>query len=400
MRSWIKHFIDSCDTCNRSKPLRQQKSISLQPLPNPPRPWSGISLDFIVKLPISSSFDSILVVTDRLTKMVHFFPCNETITAADTALLIFNSVFRYHGIPDSIVSDRGPQFTAHFWKRFLNLLNCTANLSTAFHPETNGQTERTNQVLEQYLRSYSNYHQTNWSALLPSAEFTYNNTIHSSIGQTPFFANYGFHPKSDFLAATASHVPAAEQLIDHLHDIQSQLQETLLRAKSSYKKFADRHRRPTPLFHVHDKVWFNRKNLATARPSNKLDSVFLGPYRILEKIGSHAVRLDFPASIKIHPVVHVSLLKKYVANSIPSRLPTPPPPVLIANTRHYEVERILDSRRYYGKIQYLIQWKNYDASNNSWEPASDPNTNPQEFARESEFHRHHPLRPHPPGRLP
>jgi len=209
------------------------------------------------------------------------------------------------------------------------------NLSTAYHPETNGQTERTNQTLEQYLRSFVNYRQNDWHDLLPFAEFTFNNSIHTSTKQTPFYSNYGYHPKSDFLASTVSVVPAAEDRINALHEIQVQLQVQLSRAKADYKKFADRHRSPAPCYTVNDKVWLSRQNLATSRPSSKLDHRFLGPFKILEKIGTHALKLDLPSTMQIHPVVHVNLVKPFTAPA-PNEFRDPPPPppvVLIANDR-------------------------------------------------------------------
>ena len=145
--------------------------------------------------------------------MAHFLPCNKDITSKKTALLVFNHVICLHGLPADIVFDRGPHFSSQFWSRLFELLGTKVNLSSAFHPQSDGQSERVNQVLEQYLRCAVNYNQDNWLDLLPSAEFAYNNSVHSSTKTTLFFANYGYHPRFDIRAPTGTQVPAAEDQV-------------------------------------------------------------------------------------------------------------------------------------------------------------------------------------------
>ena len=152
-------------------------------------------MDFIVGLPESNGFNSILVVVDRLSKMAHYIPTTEEVTSEQVARLFFDKIFKHHGIPDSLVSDRGTQFTSRFSKALCALIGIDQKLSTSFHPQTDGQTERINAVLQQYLRGYVNYQQDNWVELLTMAEFSYNNTISATTGITPFFALYGQHPR-------------------------------------------------------------------------------------------------------------------------------------------------------------------------------------------------------------
>ena len=166
----------------------------LHPLPIPDGPWKSISLDFIVDLPPSEGFDAILTVVDRFTKMAHFIPCTKTTNSEETANMVMREVFRHHGLPDDIISDRGPQFISKFWKHLMEALKVSCKLSSSYHPQTDGQTERTNQTLEQYLRCFVNYQQDDWVKFLYFAEFAYNNKIHSSMRYTPFFANTGYHP--------------------------------------------------------------------------------------------------------------------------------------------------------------------------------------------------------------
>ena len=250
----VKEFVLSCDICSRSKNPRHRPYGLLQPLPIPHRPWSSVSMDFITDLPPSNSFDSIFVVVDRLTKMAHFIPCKKTSSSEDTARLFLDNVYRYHGLPDDIVSDRGTQFVSKFWRSLFEILKVDIKLSSAFHPQTDGQTERVNQVLEQYLRCTINYQQDDWTEYLPFAEFAYNNTLHASTQQTPFFANYGYHPKLDLLNPMANNNPAAEGFAKQLSELQATLRLQLQTAQESYKASADKFRNEAPTFKIGDKV--------------------------------------------------------------------------------------------------------------------------------------------------
>ena len=276
----VKEFVLSCDICSRSKNPRHRPYGLLQPLPIPRRPWSSVSMDFITDLPPSNSFDSILVVVDRLTKMAHFIPCKKTSSSEDTARLFLDNVYRYHGLPDDIVSDRGTQFVSKFWRSLFEILKVDIKLSSAFHPQTDGQTERVNQVLEQYLRCTINYQQDDWTEYLPFAEFAYNNTLHASTQQTPFFANYGYHPKLDLWNSVANNNPAAEDFAKQLSELQAMLRLQLQTAQESYKASADKFRNEAPTFKIGDKVWLLRRNIKTKRPCDKLDYRRLGPFVI------------------------------------------------------------------------------------------------------------------------
>jgi len=353
-------------------------------------------MDFIVGLPPSpSENDAILVVVDRFTKMAHFIATKTTVAAPDIARLFLSRIYSLHGLPTDIVSDRDRIFTSHFWRHFVALLDVKPNLSTAFHPQTDGQTERVNQVLEQYLRAFCNYQQDNWQVLLPRAEFAYNNSVHASIGHTPFFANYGYHPVIPSTAAPPardSSNPAAEDLVHSLRDLHQQLTHTLADATATQARFYNRKVKEAPPFEIGDQVWLLRRNIATTRPSNKLDYKRLGPFPITAKIGKAAFRLQLPSSMKIHPVFHVSLLEPFHANDIPGRVQDPPPPVIIDGQEEFEVEAVLDSRVRYRKVQYLVHWKDWPISSRTWEP-------PEHLANAQDlievFHRAYPRKPRP-----
>ena len=226
----VKEFVTTCDICFCSKIPRHRPYGLLRPLKIPKKPWTSISMDFIVDLPPSKEFDSIFVVVDRLTKMTHFVSCNKTVTGEEIARLFIDNVYKYHGLPDDIISDRRTQFTSKFWQSLFKILQVEIKLSSAYHPQTDGQTERVNQVLEQYLRCSINYHQDNWVELLPLTEFVYNNTIQDSTKQTPFFVNYGHHPRFDQFQLSTSKNPAAQDLATRLLEIQKDMKIELLEA--------------------------------------------------------------------------------------------------------------------------------------------------------------------------
>ena len=370
MRDFIRRYVRSCTTCARAKTLRHSPYGLLQPLPVPDKLWTELSMDFIVELPLSEGYDSILVVVDRFSKMTHFIACNKEITAQATAELFMRNIVRIHGLPKSIVSDRGPQFISKFWKGLFALMGTEIKLSTSHHPQTDGQTERVNQALEQYLRCFVNYQQDDWVAHLSTAEFSYNNTVHASTKISPFYANYGYHPRFDFVKPTESHtrVPAAEEKVEQLQGISEILKETLFEAQNTIKLYADRKRKEFPELVIGSKVWLSRKHIKTTRPSGKLDYKQLGPYEVIEEINPVTYRLKLPPEVKIHDVFHVSLLEPVVENDIPNREQCIPSPIIVDGEEEYIVEKIVDSRTHRGRKEYLVEWAGYGPEGRTWEP--------------------------------
>ena len=194
----VKRYVEGCDACQRNKNRTQAPAGKLMPNSIPEKPWSHISADFITKLPLAQGYDSILVVVDRLTKMAHFIPTTEKMTAGGLAQLFRDNVWKLHGLPESIISDRGPQFAAGVMRELNAMLGIDSKLSTAFHPQTDGQTERMNQELEQYLRMFIDHRQDQWPEWLGTAEFTYNNKVQTSTKVSPFKANSGQDPRMGF----------------------------------------------------------------------------------------------------------------------------------------------------------------------------------------------------------
>jgi transposase InsO family protein len=274
---YVHRYVDGCNTCQRSKPTHHARYGLLQPIPAAEAPWKKVTVDFIVKLPRSNGHDSILVAVDKNTKLAHFIPTKKTIGATGTANLYLNHIWKHHGTPQDIVSDRGAVFTSKFMRRLCQLLCITPSTTTAFHPQSNGQTERVNQILEQYLRMFTTRRQDDWAELLPLAEFAYNNSTHSTTGYSPFYATYGYHPTLSFATPTSSIVPAAEERIKHLQEVHAEVKTMIdlagLRAQRYYKEGMLLY----PNFDVEDKVFLRRENISTTAPSKKLASKFLGP---------------------------------------------------------------------------------------------------------------------------
>ena len=261
---------------------------------------------------------TIMVVVDRLTKMAHFIPLRCLPTAEITADAFISYVFKLHGFPESIISDRGSQFTSDFWNRLCELMNIKHSLSTANHPQTDGQTERVNGILEQYLRCFINFRQNNWVDLLPFAEFAYNNTLQQSIDQSPFFANYGFHPTFSPEIPSSNRPSRAERRVINISSNIKFLKKNLEHAKKTYKKYADKRRMQPPLFEVGKKVWLLKEN-NDKNTKKKLASQMIGPFEIIEKVSPLAFKLKLPENMHCHPVFHVSLLEPYYENEFPNR---------------------------------------------------------------------------------
>src|SRR5882672_4545793 len=286
MVTFVTDYIHSCAVCCRSKSLHHKPFGPHHFLPIGEQPWDSISMDFIEGLPLSNGHDTILVVVCRLTKMALFIPTFRDIDAEDLAHIFLSQVFEKHGTPTDIVSDRRKHFISRFWRSLCQLLSIKANLSTAYHPETDGKTEWVNQILEQYLRIYINYQKDDWVDFLPLAEFAYNNTLHSATVVTPFFSNKGFHLKLEVsLASVVS--DAAHSVASDLKELHQYLHDQIACTLKQYKLHLATRWLPIPPFQVGDPVWLDSQNIKTTQPSKKLDQRFLGSFPIVEEVSSH-----------------------------------------------------------------------------------------------------------------
>jgi len=266
------------------------------------------------------------------------------------------------------VSDRGVQFAARMMKELNNLLGIQTKLSTAYHPQTDGQTESVNQELEQYLRVFIDHRQEQWPDWLGTAEFAYNNKIHTATKTSPFKANYGQDLRMGFEGRRKGKYEAAGKFVEKIRKIQEEAKAALGKAQEEMKKFADKKRGKGEEYRVGDLVLLSTKDLKwqmKGKRSEKLTECFVGPYKIKGIISSNAIELDLPKSIKIHPVVNVSRVRLYTSQ-VKGQKKVPPKLVIIEGEEEFEVEKIINKRIVRGKEKFLVQWKGYTAEADTW----------------------------------
>jgi len=257
----VGRYVKGCDTCQRYKNQNKVPAGKLMPNAIPEKPWSHILADFITKLPLAQGYNAILVVCDHFSKMVHFIATTEKTSAEGLAKLFRDHVWKLHGLPGIIISDRGVQFAVGIMKELNNLLGIQTKLSTAYHPQTDGQMERINQELEQYLRVFIDHRQEQWPDWLETAEFIYNNKVHTATKTSPFKANYGQDPKMGFEGRRKGKYEAAEKFIERMRKIQEKAKAALEKAQEEMKKFTNRKRREEEEYRVGDLVLLSTKDL-------------------------------------------------------------------------------------------------------------------------------------------
>ena len=380
----VDEYVKSCGKCQRNKARHQQKENRMAPLSVPMRAWEFIGTDFIMFLPVTSKgFDAICVFSCHFTKMVHLVPCHSTITSEEFAKLFRRHIFRLHGLPKTIVSDRGTQFVSGMWRQLTADLGIQLAMSTAHQPSTDGQVERINKTLEEMLRSYVNLSHNDWDEWLDCAEFAINKSRAAATGCSPFELVFQHTPLS----------PPERQLENSLNpeftdpkNKQSLMsrrvgrkvgQEWALRlrsaraalhsAKARMKDQADKHRKER-ILEVGDFALLNTKYLNLKKPSvaKKFCPVFVGPFEILKRIGRSAYKLKLPEKCLIHDVIHVSKLWKY-NKAVGEDLSVQTPLWLDGNDMP-EVGDILRARGTGDKRHYLVQYKNKDCMYATWEP--------------------------------
>ena len=367
----VKQHVITCHACQRNKAKNQLPGGLLQSLQVPQERWHSISMDYITGLPCTDKgHDAILVVCDRLSKMARFIPCTKQVTAEDTAVLFRDHVFRNHGQPTEVISDRDSRFISKFWQELQTLLGTKHKLSTAFHPQTDGQTERCNRILEEYLRHYVNSVQDDWDNWLSLAEFAYNNSTHESTGYTPFFLNYGRHPLTPAAQATgtppSNKVPAAATFATNITTALDNAKKMIQAARARQKAWADRRRRHVE-FTVGEQVLLDTRNIKLRTPGKqKLLPKYIGPFKILSKIGEVSYKLELPSEIQVHPVFHASLLHPFRTDG---RSQPPPPPISCNGEEWYIVDHILDHHdsKKFGRT-YNVSFHGYGPEHNMWLP--------------------------------
>jgi hypothetical protein len=384
MDKTISRFIRNCHGCKMNKPTRDAYSGVLNPLPIPERPWRHISMDHIVKLPRTiRGCNAIAVQVCRLTKARVFAGIladeDGATDAKATAKLVFETAQRKGvGMIDSFVSDRGSQWDSVFWKELCRLWGVEERMSTAFHPQTDGQSEIINQELERYLRQYCSWQQDDWDEWLFLAEAAQNAAPSESTKVSPFMATNGYEPRmvfdhqptkqADDRPEHRSKVEQARQFASHQKDIWDNLQAEIKLSQVRMEEFANRKRKPAPIYFPKDYVWLNTKNIKTTRPTKKLDYKNVR-CQVIKQISPSSYRVELPEGMqRLHNVFHTSLLSLDPSDPLPDQIQEAPGPIEIDETPMWEVEQILDSRYYYGRCQYRAKWVGHTQPDMVWYP--------------------------------
>jgi transposase InsO family protein len=370
----IRRYVRNCDVCGRTKPWREGTQGYLKPLPIPNQIWKEISMDFIEGLPVSEGMTCLLVVTDRLSKGSIFIPLPDIKTETVVRAFI-RHVVAYHWLPDAITSDRGSQFVSVLWERLCEILKINRRLSTAFHPQTDGATERMNSVWEAYIRAFIGWSQDDWAAYCPMAQVAINGRDATSTGVAPFFLQHGYNvdplqleiplgaDRKKYTAEERSDREKAETIASKFRDVFDLVQASMAEAQAEQEKQTNRHRKEARSYKVGDKVWLKLdKQYRTGRQSRKLDWKS-AKYTVIDVVNSHSVKLDTPPGH--HPVFHVDRLRLASSDPLPSqtRDDYQPLPLQVEGEEEWTVEEIMEEqlrRRGRGwKLYFDVKWKGY-----------------------------------------
>lgn len=373
LKRMVEKFVAECPTCQLIKVEHTHPAGLLKPLPIPGKPWSCITLDFIEALPNSHGKEVILVVVDRLTKYAHFIALAHPYTVEQIVNVLLDNIVKLHGPPLEIISDRDRIFTSTLYQQIFKALKVTLKFSTAYHPQTDGQTERVNQCLEAYLRSMVFQEPKQWSKWLAMAEWWYNTSYHSSLQMTPFEALYQYAPPMiGEPEISPGMCPAAQLTVTDRDSRLKKLKENLQIAQNRMKMYADKLRTERQFeagAMVYIKIQPYRQNAFGLRGSLKLRSKYYGPFKILERVGELAYKLQLPDTVTIHPVFHVSQLKAHIGKHA---IPLPIVPLVtedgkIKTTPFAVLDERLIQRKKVPVKQLLIHWESLGPEDATWE---------------------------------
>ena len=403
MDAAVRKYVASCPRCQQVKPPPGKEQGFAMPLPVPEGPWTWVTMDFLGPLPrTQQGYDMVLVFVDRFTKMKHFAPCKSTITAPQAVELFEQHVVRLHGWPNVLTSDRGAIFVSKFWESYFARFGVQLRRATAYHPQTDGQSERDIKTLQKVLESYVAATRDDWDRHLPMAEFSINSMPSATTGKSPFFVLYGHEATkpidlalaklgvptatataqqqqppgdSDMLASN----PLVDQRVEHLRQVVTLTRQRLLATQQEQAAAIAGRRRPASYL-KDQQVMLSTEHLVLptdkALSSAKLRPKFVGPYTIVRVINPNAVELKLNAGDTFHPVVNVARLKPYVPLPVefvtrPQPPLRPPPTVSDDNGQEeWRVETIVGDRynRRRKRWEYCVKWLGYDDSECTWEP--------------------------------
>lgn len=379
MRDDVEAYVRTCLVCQQDKVEQKVPAGLLVPLPIAEKPWDSISMDFIAGLPKVDGMSCILVVVDRFSKYGTFIATTKECSGEQAARLFLQHVVKYWGLPRSIVSDRDSRFTGRFWTELFKLLGSDLKFSTSVHPQTDGQTERVNALLELYLRHFVNASQRDWLKLLDVAQFSYNLQRNESTGRSPFELVQGNQPltPSALSIGYEGATPAAYKFVKGWQEQADLARYCLEKAAKRHKKWADKGRRDV-VFSVGDKVLVRLHKFLKNRGKHQgLVRRYEGPFSVVRRVGEVAYKLDIPKKLRCHPVFHVSMLKPFHEDGDdPSRGKSKRAPIGVRASYDQEVQEVLSDRvlrrnHLPPRLEYLVRWKGLPDSEVSWEPADD-----------------------------
>ncbi|KAJ9558183.1 hypothetical protein OSB04_012797 [Centaurea solstitialis] len=379
MKKDIAYFVERCVTCLQVKIEHQRPYGKLQQLPIPEWTWEHVTMDFVTKLPRTpKGYDTIWVIVDRLSKSAHFLPMKETYSMERLARLYIAEIVRLHGTPVSIVSDRDARFTSTFWQSFQREMGTRVNLSTAYHPQTDGQSERTIQTLEDMLRACVLDFGGSWEDHLPLIEFAYNNSYHSSIEAAPYEILYGRKCRTPLCWNEVGEKQlAGPEVVQITSDKINQVRERLKTARDRQKSYADKRRKDIE-FQVGDQVMLKVspwKGVIRFGKKGKLSPRYVGPFRITERIGAVAYKLELPVELGgVHNTFHVSNLRKCLADP---ETAIPLQDIEVDQKLNFVEEPVAVTDRKIRKLRnkeivlVKIQWKFHKGQEATWEAESE-----------------------------
>ena len=400
-------YVESCKTCRTNASVQKRPEGGMETHPIPEGRWDVIHMDFITDLPLTAKgHDAILVVHDKVTKYAHFIPAAKTDTAEDTANRLFASVFSLHGLPQQLISDRDRLFTARFFAQLMRILGVKQTMGTSYQHNFNGASERLNRTVEVMLRNVVGEHtERDFDNYLPLIEWSYNTTVHDSIGVSPFYAQWGYEPRTSLqLTEALDEDPdrhrSLDEYVKHQQEVLTQVREALKEAQLTMELYTNRTRRNPEDIKVGDEVYLSTKNLGEShfkQTARKLQPRFTGPFRVEAKLSEYTYKLDLSkvkGMSRLHPVFHIALLwkSKPTPEDLKNRFRdetaesaysaadlsgdtvngSETPELAAAQTGMtegvYAVEEILDRKKDGNSYKYLVKWRGYGPEDNSWEP--------------------------------
>jgi transposase InsO family protein len=386
MYEHVKKYVESCEHCQRNKPYVRGGRGPPHPAAIPFKRFDCVALDMLSGLATTKQgFDAIVVFTDRFTKRVYIEPCNKTATARDLALIFFRTVFRNQGMPRILLSDNGPQFASEFWKAFFELLQTDIRLTSSYHPQSNGQTERFNRTLIEALRSFVNARHDNWDEFLTHFEFAYNSTVNASTGFSPFILQFAQAPRAPWDSVLDQGGDEKRKMSgkDMAMSLGFDTLSNLKRARDSLHAAAQTQRvrnalRSAPhAYTVNEEVLLSTENIKLNSATRKMSPKYVGPFKITELLGKNAVRIIPTGRFSaIHDVINVEYIRPYKERS--ANVGPPPhhlsikPIAVEPEGEWFTIAEILHHRYRFGpNQQFLVRWEGFDCSHDSWVPRRD-----------------------------